>query len=244
VTADQEGRCNHYGDCIVLCDCERARYCSDDYSSCYECFIDRRSEYIACVFCGKWHSPEFDTCFTCRPQGRDEAARNLKLAIISRDSFTCRYCGVQAGDQQVDPRRVSPKNDGVRPAVLHVDHIKPCAKGGTADPWNLQALCGVCNVAKGSEWWYGSRHIRARDEVIAAYLTYLRRFLAEEERDALDEETENEGMTLATAWDLVISEWKERVRHRRGPRQPARGVVTEDVPPEYAHMDLPADGRA
>ena len=115
-------------------------------------------------------------------------------------------------------------DDGVRPVKLHVDHILPCAEGGTADPWNLQVLCVVCNVAKGPEWWSGSRHHQARRVHIAAYLTYLNAWVGEVEQQALAADAEAENMTEATAKDLVFADYARRVRACRHPRPaPTRG---------------------
>jgi len=54
-----------------------------------------------------------------------------RFEILTRDKFTCRYCG-----------RKSPNVE------LHVDHIHPVAKGGTNSPENLCAACVECNLSK------------------------------------------------------------------------------------------------
>lgn len=56
--------------------------------------------------------------------------QSLRFRILSRDGFTCQYCG--AG----------------KDAVLEVDHIQPKSKGG-ADAWgNLITSCRPCNQGK------------------------------------------------------------------------------------------------
>ena len=62
---------------------------------------------------------------------REPIPKKLRFEILSRDNFTCRYCGQSAPD-----------------VVLHADHIKPVAKGGTNDPSNLVAACSACNGGK------------------------------------------------------------------------------------------------
>lgn len=61
--------------------------------------------------------------------------RSIKLAlrfqILSRDQFTCRYCG-----------RKPPY------VVLHIDHIIPYVEGGTTTPDNLVTSCSDCNCGK------------------------------------------------------------------------------------------------
>jgi 5-methylcytosine-specific restriction endonuclease McrA len=145
-------------------------YDGEKYSSCYQCYTDRREDYVDCIFCGRWHSPKFNTCFKCRQiVDRDEAARNLRLVVMARDSFTCQYCGDTEG-------------------VLHIDHVKPCAEGGTADVWNLQVLCAECNREKGRTWYIGSRHNQRRNELIYAYWTYLWPYLTPTEKNRLQSE--------------------------------------------------------
>ncbi len=218
-------------ECVIECACERGTYPSCTYRSCYECFLDRSADYITCVFCGAWHSPEFDTCFKCRPRtrGRDDPAAALRQLILWRDNVICRYCGIREGELQADPRLVKtacplrchaphrhrmpcpPKcrdehkhrkpgdpgvcerpcaaehkhrlldDDGVRRAKIHVDHIVPCRRGGTADEWNLQALCGVCNIGKGSEWWPGCRHDKARTDLCRSYFILGKGYFGDEE---------------------------------------------------------------
>ncbi len=71
--------------------------------------------------------------------------RSLRYAILSRDSFTCRYCGAQAPH-----------------VYLEVDHVVPKSHGGSNDPGNLVTACFDCNRGKkardasddlaGSDW--------------------------------------------------------------------------------------------
>jgi len=279
--------------CREECACGRESYCAERHSSCYQCFLDRRADFVNCIYCDRWHSPDFDTCFQCRPQGRDEAAVELKRVILTRDGFRCRYCGAAEGELQVDPRLIRPKcpplclvehnhrwpckpkcskphkhrsagdrgtcqpycstphshlikdDDGTRPVRLHVDHIQPCSKDGTADPWNLQTLCGVCNISKGNDWWAGSRHWNARRLIMAAYLTYLWDFLAADQKEDLAievefYETEFDELINDQAVQLIKADYVSRVKAAR-PRPPAPipEPQVEDVPPEWAHLDLP-----
>ena len=69
--------------------------------------------------------------FTSNPRAINYRTRFL---VMQRDGFKCRLCGA------------SPSSD---PSVqLQIDHIIPCAKGGTADFNNLQTLCSKCNLGK------------------------------------------------------------------------------------------------
>lgn len=58
----------------------------------------------------------------------------IRFKVMQRDGFKCRICGK------------SPANDS--DITLHIDHIIPCAKGGTAEMENLQTLCSKCNLGK------------------------------------------------------------------------------------------------
>ena len=60
----------------------------------------------------------------------------IKIQVMMRDDYTCRICGKKMPD-------------GVG---LQIDHIKPVAKGGTADPDNLQVLCDSCNRHKSAKY--------------------------------------------------------------------------------------------
>lgn len=153
------------------CEEHAAWYDSDKYSSCYYCYRERRRDYLDCIFCGRWHSPAYDTCFKCRQvTDRDEAGRELRRSILIRDEFECRHCG-----DDLD---------------LEVDHIKPCASGGKADPWNLQTLCAECNWLKGSTWWESDTcaYYRDRQEVVHAYYTYLWQYLSPDDQERLHKE--------------------------------------------------------
>lgn len=68
---------------------------------------------------------------------RNKLNKSLRYKVLKNDDFTCRYCG-----------RSSVK-DGVK---LHIDHIKPIAKGGLTVFENLQTLCEDCNLGKSDDW--------------------------------------------------------------------------------------------
>lgn len=57
----------------------------------------------------------------------------VRFEILKRDRFTCQYCGITAVDH-----------------LLHVDHVKPVAEGGSDDPLNLVVSCRDCNLGKGA----------------------------------------------------------------------------------------------
>lgn len=59
-----------------------------------------------------------------------------RFAIMQRDRFRCRLCGVAASD-----------GEHVR---LEVDHIIPRSKGGSNDAENKWVLCFACNRGKGA----------------------------------------------------------------------------------------------
>ncbi len=61
---------------------------------------------------------------------------SLRYDILKRDGFKCVICGRTA-------------SDGVK---LHVDHIKPIARGGKTIANNLRTLCDQCNQGKSDKW--------------------------------------------------------------------------------------------
>jgi ribosomal protein L31E len=61
----------------------------------------------------------------------------LRLQIFKRDKFKCLLCGRSPASSPI--------------IELHVDHIKPIAKGGKTNADNLQTLCNECNWGKGSD---------------------------------------------------------------------------------------------
>lgn len=68
-----------------------------------------------------------------RPRARSEMSQRRRFEILSRDNYTCHYCGRSAPE-----------------VVLHVDHVKPVARGGKGDDANLVTACADCNLGKGS----------------------------------------------------------------------------------------------
>ena len=58
------------------------------------------------------------------------------MIFLKRDGFRCVLCGRSAAD-------------GVK---LHVDHIKPIAKGGKTVEFNLRTLCEHCNWGKSDKF--------------------------------------------------------------------------------------------
>lgn len=156
-------------DNVDICECGKA-YDRSQYSSCYECFLERRSNFATCIYCGRWHSPRFDTCYQCRQQApeRQEAAKELRAYIMWRDDFRCRRC------QSIQD--------------LQIDHIKPCAKGGDATPWNLQVLCKRCNALKSDSYSHGDESQQFRRLLIGYYFLAGRSWLDDEQMATLRED--------------------------------------------------------
>lgn len=63
---------------------------------------------------------------------RDSISKSRRFSILKRDGYRCQLCGQS--------------QDGG--AILHVDHRKPLAKGGSNTDDNLWTLCNVCNLGK------------------------------------------------------------------------------------------------
>jgi len=64
---------------------------------------------------------------------RKALSKKTRFEVFKRDRFQCMYCGAHP------------------PAVLlHVDHIKAVAEGGTNDFDNLVTSCEPCNLGKGA----------------------------------------------------------------------------------------------
>lgn len=62
---------------------------------------------------------------------RAKVSKKMRLSILSRDHFKCKYCGSTLN--------------------LEIDHIIPISKGGKSEYNNLQTLCHLCNVNKGTD---------------------------------------------------------------------------------------------
>lgn len=67
---------------------------------------------------------------------RKAMSDSLRYDILKRDGFRCVLCGRSAADG----------------AKLHVDHIKPIAKGGKTVKSNLRTLCEHCNWGKSDKY--------------------------------------------------------------------------------------------
>lgn len=75
---------------------------------------------------------QFEDVKSEKSKKRQPISAKTRMRILERDNYTCQHCGAKI-------------SDGV---CLHIDHIKPLAKGGTNDENNLQVLCSECNLAK------------------------------------------------------------------------------------------------
>jgi 5-methylcytosine-specific restriction endonuclease McrA len=82
-----------------------------------------------------------------RPSGLNfsvsPAARKLRVAVYTRDGFTCQGCGYR-------PERIPPDYDGgLTIGDLTLDHIVAATRGGLWRIENLNTLCRSCNSRKG-----------------------------------------------------------------------------------------------
>jgi len=64
-------------------------------------------------------------------------SKEVRAFVLDRNGFTCQMCGVAAGEPH-------PYDPG-RKTRLHIGHIVDKSMGGTDDPYNLRAICSVCN---------------------------------------------------------------------------------------------------
>ena len=71
-----------------------------------------------------------------RPRSPRKVGWRLRATVLIRDNCLCRMCGASPA-----------KDPGV---TLHVDHIVPWSKGGETMLSNLQTLCAMCNIGKGT----------------------------------------------------------------------------------------------
>lgn len=172
---------------LLLCSCGRDWYNTDNYRTCYLCYLDRRADYLNCIFCDRWHSPRFEACYQCRAHGahREDAALTLRNYILWRDDYTCRHCGSHRD--------------------LHIDHIIPCRRDGTASPWNLQVLCRDCNIAKADNW-PPDDDLNYRTTLFRYYFHDGRRWLNEEQRTDLHHELRPQQKSNDTN-DTNIRDW-------------------------------------
>src|SRR5947199_10578904 len=70
------------------------------------------------------------SCETAMP-ARKPISKKVRFEVFKRDCFKCQYCGAEAPN-----------------VLLHVDHIKPVAEGGTNELMNLITACAACNAGK------------------------------------------------------------------------------------------------
>jgi 5-methylcytosine-specific restriction endonuclease McrA len=81
-----------------------------------------------CLTCGALTRGSY--CGIHRPKkgrGSTRAQRKLNTAILERDGYRCRYCGVPAS---------------------HVDHLHPLSRGGRWTATNMVACCARCNSSR------------------------------------------------------------------------------------------------
>jgi 5-methylcytosine-specific restriction endonuclease McrA len=93
----------------------------------------------ACLTCGRPFTPanrRQRRCLVHQPttrtgawRGSTSAWRRVRLLVLERDGYRCRWCGGLA-DQ--------------------ADHLLPRSRGGSDDPANLVAACGHCNRRRGA----------------------------------------------------------------------------------------------
>ena len=77
------------------------------------------------------YQPGYSNRKPSRKPVRQTIGPKLRLQILQRDNFRCRYCGATSLSTE-----------------LEVDHIKPVSRGGGNDLNNLQTLCRSCNRGK------------------------------------------------------------------------------------------------
>lgn len=80
---------------------------------------------------------------------REDIGTKRRFDVLSRDKFTCQYCGRR-------PPQVA----------LNCDHIHPVAKGGGNEMDNLITACEECNLGKGANVLNREQQLRLRGEIL------------------------------------------------------------------------------
>lgn len=106
-----------------------------------------------------------------------EPHAHLEAAVIARDGYFCRYCGVPVIDKKICnamlkhfsptgeiPSSNASYNASLLAAKFVCDHIFPYQLGGENELANLVACCGTCNYGKGA---YTLEQLQLADPLIA-----------------------------------------------------------------------------
>jgi 5-methylcytosine-specific restriction endonuclease McrA len=90
---------------------------------------------------------------------RDKVCRICDGASYQRPRYSLsfpRRLWLESSREYVEYHAIEPE--------WHVDHINPCAEGGTDDPENLRLLCGKCHKRITKEW-HGQRAAKRRESL-------------------------------------------------------------------------------
>ncbi len=114
---------------------------------------------------------------------RESIPNGVRFRVLTRDKFTCRYCGARPPD-----------------VLLEIDHVHPVFHGGHSTEDNLVTACRPCNRAKKHyliEFPFTGQYVIAQEEL--AWLNVYRRHVEKMKvwRDGLPYQEEDE---LATEW--------------------------------------------
>jgi HNH endonuclease len=137
---------------------------------------------------------------------RKQLSKKTRFEIFKRDIFTCQYCGAHP--------------PGV---ILHVDHIKPVADGGTNVIDNLVTACEPCNAGKGARLLSAvpqtlaekAKAIAEREEQLRGYQAILEDRLERQEdelwrvADVIETGSAESGMRRD--WTASIRRFNERL---------------------------------
>ena len=85
----------------------------------------------------------------------------VKKALLGRDGYHCRFCGIPVIREQVRrrivaaypelvlwPRKNTGQHAGLQAMWAHFDHVLPHSRGGTNDCENMIVTCAPCNCAR------------------------------------------------------------------------------------------------